>query len=79
MAQAEGAEETAAMWPNPRIPYQMSSDRARLAPLQGKPLMVNPVVAIEDWPFDRPMPRGILPAPKIRRGRQVAVRGRAGA
>jgi hypothetical protein len=36
-----------AMWPNPRIPYQMSSDRPRLAPLNGKPLMVNPVVAIE--------------------------------
>ena len=51
------------MWPNPRIPYQMSSDRPRLEPLNGKPLMVNPVVAIEYWPFDRPMPRGILPAP----------------
>ena len=51
------------MWPNPRIPYQMSSDRLHLAPLNGKPLMVNPVVAIEYWPFDRPMPRGILPAP----------------
>ena len=51
------------MWPNPRIPYQMSSDRPRLAPLDGKPLMVNPVVAIEYWPFERPMPRGILPAP----------------
>jgi peptidoglycan/xylan/chitin deacetylase (PgdA/CDA1 family) len=51
------------MWPNPRIPYQMSSKRARLTPLNGKPLMVNPVVAIEYWPFDRPMPRGILPAP----------------
>ena len=23
------------MWPNPRIPYQMSSDRPRLAPLNG--------------------------------------------
>lgn len=51
------------MWPNPRIPFQMSSDRPRLAPLKGKPLMVNPVVNIEYWPFDRPMPRGILPAP----------------
>jgi hypothetical protein len=27
------------------------------------PLKVNAVVAIEYWPFDRPMPRGILPAP----------------
>ena len=51
------------MWPNPRIPYQMSSDRARLAPLNGKALMINVVVAIEYWPFERPMPRGILPAP----------------
>ena len=51
------------MWPNPRIPYQMSSERPRYEPLEGKPLMVNPVVAIEYWPFDRPMPRGILPAP----------------
>lgn len=51
------------MWPNPRIPYQMASDRPRLEPLKCKPLMINPVVAIEYWPFDRPMPRGILPAP----------------
>jgi allantoinase len=51
------------MWSNPRIPYQMSSDRTPLAPLDGKPLMVNVVVNIEYWPFDRPMPRGILTAP----------------
>jgi allantoinase len=51
------------MWPNPRIPFQMSSQRARLAPPGGKPLMVNVVVNIEYWPFDRAMPRGILPAP----------------
>ena len=51
------------MWSNPRIPYQMSSERAPLAPLDGKPLMVNVVVNIEYWPFDRPMPRGVLPAP----------------
>jgi peptidoglycan/xylan/chitin deacetylase (PgdA/CDA1 family) len=25
--------------------------------------MVNPVVNIEYWPFDRPMPRGVLPPP----------------
>ena len=51
------------MWSNPRIPFQMSSERPPLAALNGKPLMVNPVVAIEYWPFDRPMPRGVLPAP----------------
>jgi hypothetical protein len=56
------------MWPNPRIPYQMSSDRARLAPLKGKPIMVNPVVAIEaawhpagtTWPAKRATRRGEL-------------------
>jgi peptidoglycan/xylan/chitin deacetylase (PgdA/CDA1 family) len=51
------------MWPNPRIPFELSSQRPRLAPLDGKPLIVNVVVNIEYWPFDRPMPRGILPAP----------------
>ena len=51
------------MWPNPRIPFQMSSERAPLVPLRGKPLMVNAVVNIEYWPFDRPMPRGVLPPP----------------
>ena len=55
------------MWPNPRIPYQMSNDRARLAPLNGKPLMINVVVAIKYWPFERPMPRGILPARMVGR------------
>lgn len=51
------------MWPNPRIPFRLSSDRPRLDPLQGKPLMVHVAVNIEYWPFERPMPRGIIPAP----------------
>lgn len=51
------------MWPNPRIPFAMSSERQKLPTLDGKPLIVNVVVNIEYWPFDRPMPRGILPAP----------------
>ena len=51
------------MWPNPRIPFQMSSERARLEPYRGKPLMVHAVVNIEYWPFEQKMPRGILPAP----------------
>ena len=29
----------------------------------GKPLIVHIVMNIEYWPFDRPMPRGIIPAP----------------
>ena len=57
------------MWPNPRIPFQTSSESARFEPLRGKPLIVNPVVNIEYWPFDRAMPRGILPPPH---GAQVA-------
>ena len=51
------------MWPNPRVPYQMVSERRKLAPLKGKPLMVHLAMNIEYWPFDRPMPRGIIPAP----------------
>ncbi len=51
------------MWPNPRVPYRMASQRPRLEPLDGKPLMVHLAMNIEYWPFDRPMPRGIIPAP----------------
>ncbi|MFK7751833.1 MAG: polysaccharide deacetylase family protein [Sedimentitalea sp.] len=51
------------MWPNPRIPYQMASAQPRLEPLEGKPIMVHLVMNVEYWPFDRPMPRGIIPAP----------------
>ena len=48
---------------NPRVPYRMTDERPRLAALGGKPLMVHVVVNVELWPFDRPMPRGVLPAP----------------
>ncbi|MFV0295067.1 MAG: polysaccharide deacetylase family protein [Hyphomicrobiaceae bacterium] len=51
------------MWPNPRIPFEMSSERPKLPPLDGKTLLVNIVVNIEYWPFDQQMPRGILPPP----------------
>jgi hypothetical protein len=51
------------MWSNPRVPFAMSGERPRYAPLRGKPLMINPVVAIEYWPFDQPMQRGVLPPP----------------
>ncbi len=57
------------MWSNPRIPFALTSHRKRLEPLAGKPLLVNVVVNIEYWPFDRPMPRGILPPPH---GAQIA-------
>jgi peptidoglycan/xylan/chitin deacetylase (PgdA/CDA1 family) len=48
---------------NPRIPYQLSTDRPRLAPPGGKPLIVHIVVNVEHWQFDRPMPRKMLPGP----------------
>jgi peptidoglycan/xylan/chitin deacetylase (PgdA/CDA1 family) len=51
------------MWSNPRVPFELSSDRPRLAPYRGKPIMVNLAMNIEYWPFDRPMPRGVLPPP----------------
>lgn len=51
------------MWSNPRVPYQMSNRRKRLEPPGGKPIIVNLCMNIEYWPFDRPMPRGVLPPP----------------
>ena len=48
---------------NPRIPYQMASDRLPLTPPDGKPLMVHLVVNVENWLFDNAMPRKILTAP----------------
>ncbi|MEM9393145.1 MAG: polysaccharide deacetylase family protein [Pseudomonadota bacterium] len=51
------------MWSNPRVPYQFARDRVLLPPLNGKQMIVHVVMNIEYWPFDRPMPRGIIPAP----------------
>ena len=48
---------------NPRIPFELASHRKRLEAPGGRSLIVNVVVNIEHWPFNRPMPRGILPAP----------------
>ncbi len=42
---------------NPRIPYRMSSERPRIAPPDGKPLIVHLVVNVEHWRFDQGMPR----------------------
>lgn len=50
-------------WPNPRVPFRMSSERRALEPPGGRPIIVNLCMNIEYWPFDRPMPRGVLPAP----------------
>lgn len=48
---------------NPRVPFQLSSDRARLAPPDGKPLIVQIVVNVEHWQFDQPMPRKLVTPP----------------
>ena len=51
------------MWSNPRVPYELSSNRKKLSPPNGKSIIVHVVMNIEYWPFDKPMPRGILPPP----------------
>jgi allantoinase len=48
---------------NPRIPFQMITERPKLKPLKGKPIMVHIVVNLEVWPFENPMPRAILQNP----------------
>lgn len=45
---------------NPRIPFRLSSERSRLKPPKGKPLIVHIVVNLEVWPFDEPMPRSLF-------------------
>ena len=46
---------------NPRVPFQMTSERKPLKPpKKGKNLIVHVVVNVEYWPFDQPMPRKTL-------------------
>ena len=51
------------MWSNPRIPYQTTSQRKRLEAPGGKPIIVNLCMNVEYWPYNKPMPRGVLPPP----------------
>ena len=46
-----------------RIPYALTDERPKFAAPGGKPLIVHVVVNVEVWPFDQPMPRGILTPP----------------
>lgn len=48
---------------NPRVPFQLSTNRAPLPAPGGKPLIVHIVVAVEYWEFDSPMPRKLLTPP----------------
>ncbi|MEM9047923.1 MAG: hypothetical protein AAGC92_04325 [Pseudomonadota bacterium] len=50
-------------WSSPRMPFAMANARAPLAPPEGKPIIANIAINIEHQPFDRPMPRGVLPPP----------------
>jgi peptidoglycan/xylan/chitin deacetylase (PgdA/CDA1 family) len=47
----------------PRVPFQMSSERPRLAPPAAGAIIVHLVVNVEHWQFDQPMPRTILTPP----------------
>jgi hypothetical protein len=49
--------------PNPRIPFALESDTPPLPPFRGKRVIVNIAINVEHWPFDRPMPRAVLPPP----------------
>ena len=51
------------LWSNPRVPHRSRDCFRRLEPLDGKPIMVNLCMNVEYWPFNRPMPRGVLPPP----------------
>ena len=48
---------------NPRVHYQMTSERSNLRGIDGKPLIVHLVVNVEHWLFDESMPRKYLTAP----------------
>ena len=48
---------------NPRVPFKMSFEREKLAPLNGKPLIVHVMVNIEYWAYDSLTPRTIVIPP----------------
>ena len=48
---------------NPRVPFELITERPPLTPLDGKPLMIHVVVNLEVWPFEHEMPRAILQNP----------------
>ena len=48
---------------NPRAPFKMSTEHAKLVPTSGKPLIVHVVVNIEYWAYDQPAPRTIVVPP----------------
>lgn len=51
------------MTTNPRIPFELASDRKVLPPPQGKHVIVHVVVNVENWRFDHGMPRKLITPP----------------
>ncbi|MEQ1614202.1 MAG: hypothetical protein ABL904_15760 [Hyphomicrobiaceae bacterium] len=51
------------MRPEQRLPYRASIDRPRVSLPGGKAVAVWPVVNVEHWLIDNPMPRQVLVAP----------------
>ncbi len=51
------------MRPEERLPYSATIDRPRLSLPGGKKVAVWPVVNVEHWLIDNPMPRQVLVAP----------------
>lgn len=48
---------------NPRVPFRSAENQPILPAPDGRPLIVQVSVAIEAWPYDRPVPRKLMPAP----------------
>ena len=48
---------------NPRIPFKMSTERRKLNPPEGKPLIVYININVEYCPFDQTIPRKLLSTP----------------
>jgi len=48
---------------NPRVPFELSTQRAPLSAPKGKPLIIQLVVNLENWRFDEAMPRRLLTPP----------------
>src|SRR5690606_32194408 len=51
------------MTSNPRIPFELSTDRQPLPAPEGRNIIVHLVVNVENWRFDSAMPRKLLTAP----------------
>ena len=49
--------------PAPLIPHQLLGSTPALTGIGGAKLIVQPVLNVESWPFDKAMPRKLLTAP----------------